>query len=101
MEGVVQVNTVVVSGLIPAIGALIFCVIVWVAVPVQPFAPITVTVYVPGVETLNMAFVPNELVPLDQEYETPPLACKLILGDVHVKIDDDGVVIAAFGTLMF
>lgn len=39
-----QVNTVVVGGVIAAVGGRMFCVILCVAVPVQPFAAVNVTV---------------------------------------------------------
>jgi hypothetical protein len=76
-------------------------VITCVAVPIQPFVPVIVTVYVPGVDTLINEVVPKELVPLDHEYETPPVACKLIFVVIHDNTVVDGAVIAAFGALMF
>ena len=39
-----QVNSVVVGGVIPAVGATVFCVIVIVSVSVQPLTAVTVTV---------------------------------------------------------
>jgi hypothetical protein len=36
-----------------AVGVVVFCVIVTELVDVHPFAPVTVTVYVPGVVTDN------------------------------------------------
>ena len=38
-----------------------------VAVAVHPFAFVTVTVYVPGVDTEMVAFVLTKAAPLDQE----------------------------------
>ncbi len=63
----VQVRTVVVGAVIAATGAVLFCVIVMDSVSVQPFAEVTVTVYVAGELTLNVAFVPTAVVPLLQE----------------------------------
>jgi len=58
IEVVVHVKTVVpVLLVIPAVGAVVFCVIVTALVDVQPLLPVTVTVYVPGVVTDNPAVV--------------------------------------------
>jgi hypothetical protein len=84
-----------------AFGALIFCVMVLIAVEVHPLAPVTVTVYVPGVFTDTEALVPMIAVPFDQEYEVPPVAVKVILVTVHVKILVAGGIIAASGGAMF
>jgi hypothetical protein len=46
-------------------GGVLFCVIVMLAVEEQPFAPVTVTVYVPGIVTLNVALFPTLVVPFD------------------------------------
>jgi hypothetical protein len=67
MAVVVQVKIVEVGTLIPAVGAIEFCVIVDAAVAVQPLVPVTVTVYVPGVVTTSVALVPTIVVPFDQE----------------------------------
>jgi hypothetical protein len=37
---------------IPAVGAVLFIVVIAAAVEVQPFVPVTVTVYVPADETV-------------------------------------------------
>ena len=68
IDVVEHVNTVeAVLLVIPAVGAVIFWVTVMLAVEVHPFDPVTVTVYVPGVEMLNAAFVPTTVVPSDHE----------------------------------
>ena len=45
----------------PAVGDVMFCVMVMLDVAVQPFAPVTVTVYVPGAVMLAFADVPKLL----------------------------------------
>ena len=67
----------------------------------HPFKEVTVTVYVPGEVTFSKAFVPTTVVPFDQEYVPPPVAVKLILVVVHVRILVLGVVIAAVGNELF
>ena len=67
IEVVVQLRSVVAGILIAAIGAIMFWLIVCVAVAVHPFAPVTVTVYVPGTDTGRVEFDPTTVVPLDQE----------------------------------
>ena len=42
-----------------ALGGVVLCVTPVVAVAVQPFEPVTVTVYVPGEVIVAVAFVPN------------------------------------------
>ena len=60
MVVVAQVKTVVpVLLVIPAVGAVVFCVIVTALVEVQPLLPVTVTVYVPGLVTDKPADVPT------------------------------------------
>ena len=54
---VVHVRSVVVGAVIAATGAVIVCVIVMDSVSVQPFAAVTVTVYVPAELTLVAAVV--------------------------------------------
>ena len=54
IEVVEQVNTDVTGVVIAAGGAVIFWVIVCVAVPVQPFAAVIVSVYTPGVVTVML-----------------------------------------------
>jgi hypothetical protein len=93
----VHVRTVVVGAVIAATGEVIFCVIVIDSVSVQPFAAVTVTVYVPGAVTLVAAVV----APLLQEYVPPPVAVKPILVAVHVRTVVVGVVIAATGEVIF
>ena len=51
----------------PAVGAVVFCVIVTALVAVQPLLPVTVTVYVAGLVTDNAALVPTTEEPLLQE----------------------------------
>jgi hypothetical protein len=63
---VVQVNSVTAGAVMLATGGALFCVMVMDAVAVQPLDPVTVTVYVPGKVTDKLAFVPTDVVPLDQ-----------------------------------
>ena len=64
----VQLSTVVFGAfVIFTAGAAMFCVIVLFAVAVQPFDPVTVTVYVPLVDTEMDACVPRFVVPVAQE----------------------------------
>jgi hypothetical protein len=67
MDGLVQVKTLVDGAGMEAFGSVIFCVITREAVAVHPIADVTVTVYVPGVVTFSVAFVPTTFVPFDQE----------------------------------
>ena len=98
---VVQVSTVVVGGEILTDGALLFCVITCAAVAVHPFAAVTVTVYVPELVTLNVAFVPTTEVPLDHEYVPPPVAVNEILGVIQVTMVVLGAEMAVVGTAIF
>ena len=69
------------------------------AVEVQPFAPVTVTVYVPGAVMLAVADEPRLLL---HEYETPPVAVTLIAVLEHVNtVEPVLFVIAAVGTVIF
>jgi hypothetical protein len=70
---------------IPAVGAVMFCVIVAAAVVLHPFAPVTVTVYVPGLVTFKVAADPRMVVPFDQEYVPPPVAVKAMEVRLHVS----------------
>jgi hypothetical protein len=97
---VVHVNTLETGGVIVTDGAVLFCVIVCVAVAVHPFVAVTVTVYVPEVVTFNVAFVPSTAVPLDQEYVPPPVAVNEIVGVVQFTTVVLGAVIAAVGTVI-
>ena len=64
MEVVAQVNMVVeVLLVIPAVGAVVFSVMLIALVAVQPLLPVTVTVYVAALPTDNVALVPTTLVP--------------------------------------
>ena len=54
---VVQFNTVVAGGVMLTVGSVLSCVMPILAVAVQPFAAVPVTVYVPAVETLVLAVV--------------------------------------------
>jgi hypothetical protein len=54
----------------------VFSTTVALAVVVQEFAPVTVTVYVPAVDTLTAAVLPKLF---DQAYVPPPLAVKVVL----------------------
>ena len=98
---VVQVSTVEFGAVIVNAGAVLFCVIVCVAVAVQPFAAVTVTVYAPGVVTLSVELVPTTADPFDHEYVPPPVAVKAIVVVVHVKIRVLGGLIVAVGGTAF
>jgi hypothetical protein len=64
MEVVAQVSTVVaVLLVIPAVGAVVFSVILIALFAVQPLLPVTVTVYVAALPTGNVALIPTTLVP--------------------------------------
>ena len=54
---------------------VVFCVIATLADAVQPFAPVAVTVYVPAAVTPTFTDEPKLLF---QEYESPPVAVKLM-----------------------
>ena len=59
-----QVSTVVPElFVIPAVGAVLFEVVVALAVAVQPLAPVTVTVKVPAIDTV----IAGVVAPVDQE----------------------------------
>lgn len=93
MALLVQDNMVVFGfAVIPAVGAVMFCVIVAAAVVLHPFAPVTVTVYVPGLVTFKVAAEPRMVVPLDQEYVPPPEAVKAM--EVRLQLSS-----LAFGAL--
>ena len=106
IEVVVQFNSVTpVTLVIPAIGCTTFCVIVMLAVFVQPLAVVVaVTVYVPGAVMFNPAEVPTTLDPSDQEYVSPPVAVTLI--EVLVQVNSVTpapvlLVMTAVGCTMF
>ena len=67
MDVLLQVSTGEVGGVIDTVGGVLFCVIVTGDVAVQPFAAVTVTVYVAGVVTESTALFPTTAVPLNQE----------------------------------
>jgi hypothetical protein len=72
------------------------------AVAVQPFAPVTVTVYVPGKVILKFAFVPITVVPLLHEYDTPPVAFKVRAALVQDNMVVLGLLeILALGAVIF
>jgi hypothetical protein len=60
----------------------------FVAAPVQPFAPVTVTVYVP-----EDTFMTDVVAVVVHKYVVPPLAVKVVVPPLHVKLLP---VIAAF-----
>ena len=66
-DGVVQLITEPFEELMFTTGKVMFSVMLLLDVLVQPFAPVTVTVYVPGVVTLSAALTPKLVVPLLQE----------------------------------
>jgi hypothetical protein len=94
-----HVNTVEpVLFVILAVGVVIFCVIVVLAVDVQPLELDTVTVYVPGAVILADADEPKLLL---HEYEPPPVAVTLIAVFVHVnKVEPVLFVIPAVGAVI-
>jgi hypothetical protein len=67
MLGVAQLRMVVAGAVIAAFGEAIFCVTTCDNVLVQPFAPVTVTVYVPGIVTLTKLEALIMAEPFDQE----------------------------------
>ncbi len=82
----------------PAVGAVISCVIVMLEVAVQPFDPVTVTVYVPGAVIDAAALLPN---PPDQLYPWPPVAVTLIEVNVQVNtVEPELLVIPADGAVI-
>ena len=66
---------------IPAVGNVIFCVIISWAVAVHPLAPVAVTVYVPGI----VIVVFDTASPLLHKYVSPPVAVNEILVKLHVS----------------
>jgi hypothetical protein len=68
-----------------AVGGVVLCVTIVVAVAVQPFEPVTVTVYVPGEVIVAVALVPK---PFDQRYVPPPLAVLVTLVVVQLKLSE-------------
>ena len=83
---------------IDAPGAVLSSVVVTLAVDVQPFAPVTVTVHVPAVVTVIHCVV----APVLHEYDAAPAgAHSVVLGTAHVsarplsfEIDAPGVVLS-------
>lgn len=61
-----------------AVGAVVFWVMMICSVSIHPFEPVTVAVYVPGVDTFILLFIVMVLVPFDHEELTPPEAAKVI-----------------------
>ena len=98
-----QVNRLVLELLVMvAVGAEISCVMMLFALAVQPFAAVTVTVYVPGELTASVAAVPTTAVPFDQLYAVPPVAVKLIEVVVQLSILTFGkLVIFTLGAVVF
>lgn len=69
------------------------------AVLVQPFVPVTVTVYVPACVTVTLAFVPK---PPVHWYVPPPVAVRLTLVVAQPKtVEPVLFVIPAFGGVVF
>ena len=67
MDVVEHVSSVADGVLIPAVGGVVFCVIVMLFVSVQPLSAVVVTVYVAGDETDNEALEPTVVEPSDHE----------------------------------
>ena len=62
IDDLVQFNSVApVLFVMPALGAVVFEVIIALAVAVQPLAPVTVTMKVPAEVIVWLAFAPNPL----------------------------------------
>ena len=100
--GVVQVKTVVPELLVmPAVGGVLFSVIVMLAVFVQPFAVfVTVTQYVPAEVKVLLAVLGVE--PPLHEYVPSPVAVTDILGVVQVKtVVPELLVMPALGGVLF
>lgn len=92
-------SVVPVALLMPALGAVVFSVIVMLDVAVQPLAPVAVTVYVPADVKLCAADEPRLLF---HEYETPPVASTLIDVVEHVNtVEAVLLVIPAVGAVIF
>jgi hypothetical protein len=83
------------------IGAEKLSVIVMLVVASQPFAPVTIRVYVLAVVMFIVAFVPITPFPSIQEYVPPPVPVRLIDGVEHVRTVVKGFVIRAFGCIIF
>jgi hypothetical protein len=82
--------------LIAAVGGVVFKVTTAVSVSVQPFAAVTVTVYVPAV-VIELEAASVE--PLLHKYVPPPLAVKIVLVVVQSKAKTP--LIAAVGSVVF
>jgi hypothetical protein len=83
------------------IGAKKLSVIVILDVASQPFAPVTIRVYVFAVVMFIVAFVPITPFPSIHEYVPPPVPVRLIVGVEQVRIVVKGFVIRAFGCVIF
>jgi hypothetical protein len=79
-----------------AVGGVMLCVTLVVAVAVQPFEPVTVTVYVPGEVMVAVAFVPK---PFDHKYVPPPLAVLVTLVVEQLKLSVP-VILAVGGVVL-
>ena len=79
----------------PAVGAVLSLLIVIDSVSVQPFAAVTVTVYVPSVVTE----VDAVLSPVDHAYVPPPVAVSAIEGVVQLTTVVAGVLMPAVGAI--
>jgi hypothetical protein len=101
MDVVLHVRIFVAGVVINAFGALIFWVINCVEVAVQPFAAVTVTVYVPGAVTESDDVELKTPEAFDQEYVLPPVAFNEMDCVVQFRIDVVGTVILAVGAVMF
>ena len=71
-------------------------------VSLHPFAPVTVTVYVPGMVIFRSAVELTVVIPSDQLYVTPPVAVRLMLVKAQVSsVAPVLLVIPGVGRLMF
>jgi hypothetical protein len=57
-----------------------------ISVSIQPFGPVAVTVYVPGIVIEIVAVFPILVLPFDQVYELPPVPFSVIEGVLQVSI---------------
>ena len=81
---------------IDAFGVVLSNVVVSLAVAVQPFAPVTVTVHVPAVVTVIEAVV----APVLHKYVPPPLAVSVVLGTAQVSAKPLSLEMDAFGVVL-
>ena len=94
--GAAQVS--VAGAAIFALGAILFCKTVLVAVAVQPLAAVAVTVYIPGAVTCKVAKLVTPVAGFHW-YDTPPEAVKFAVNTVQVRVT--GAAILTVGGTLF